>query len=293
MRVLHHGDSGEDVLFIKKQLFEKGYYPPNIKQIQSDRWGADTDKAVEAFRSRYIPQGEINQVMWDAIVEAEPLPDPEIPANIGTTARTEIELALSGVSARRKAMVLNALAFAWDPELPSEFMLSMYIRGANLYDGVGQPHVMTKAKLDAYFKRNDYAQYFNNGRKEMMIAASESSGYSLTGADCSGGVVGLLRNSEIVKSGWDCSADGFYKQTGTWSHVSAQDLIPGDLVHKSGHIGMYVGGPYTVSWEGGAYGCQLINVGKGLDQKRRDYDFVSRSFKTLGRWENYLHGKSY
>ena len=70
-------------------------------------------------------------------------------------------------------------------------------------------------------------------------------------------------------------------------------MIPGDLVHKSGHIGMFVGAGYTVSWEGGAYGAQLIQVGANLDQKRRDFDFVSRSYKTLGAWEHYLHGKFY
>jgi len=293
MRVLHHGDSGEDVRYIKEQLYIRGYYPPTVDGIKTDKWGNDTDVAVENFRSRYIPKGEINEVLWQAIIDSEPLPDPEIPSNIGPSARVAIERDLAGINARRKGMVLNALMFAWDPEVPAEFPYSFYVRGANLYDGVGQLHVMTKARLEAYFKRSDYAQYFSNGRKEMMEQASEDSGYTNSGADCSGGVVGLLRNSQIVKAGWDCSADGFYKQTGTWSHVSAQDLIPGDLVHKSGHIGMYVGGPYTVSWEGGAYGCQLINVGKGLDQKRRDYDFVSRSFKSLGRWEHYLHGKSY
>ena len=293
MRVLHHGDSGEDVLYIKRQLFEKGYYPTTVKSINSDRWGNDTDKAVENFRSRFVPQGEINQALWDAIVNAEPLPEPEIPSNIGSTARLAIDHALQGISARRKAMVLNALAFAWDPEQPSEFPYSFYIRAANLYDGVGSLHVMTKARLDAYFSKSSYSQYYSNGRKEMMLKASEASGYTNSGADCSGGVVGLLRNADLVKSGWDCSADGFFKQTGSWSHVQPSEMLPGDLVHKSGHIGMFVGGGYTVSWEGGAYGCQLIQVGKDLDQKRRDFDFVSRGYKTLGRWEHYLHGKFY
>ena len=292
-RILHHGDSGEDVFLVKRELFQKGYYPPSVKEIKSDRWGADTDKAVENFRSRYIPQGEINDVLWDAIFEAEPLPEAEIPPNIGMTARTAIDHALQGISARRKAMVLNALAFAWDPDVPNEFPYSFYIRGANLYDGVGSLHVMTKARLDAYFSRSAYSQYFSNGRKEMMIKASEANGYTASGADCSGGVVGLLRNAELVKSGWDCSADGFFKQTGSWSHVNPAEMLPGDLVHKSGHIGMFVGGGYTVSWEGGAYGAQLIQVGKDLDQKRRDFDFVSRSYKTLGAWEHFLHGKFY
>lgn len=293
MRVLHHGDSGEDVLYIKQQLFAKGYYPTTVKKIESDRWGNDTDRAVENFRSRYVPQGEINQTLWDAIVSADPLPEPEIPSNIGLTARTAIDHALQGISARRKAMVLNALMFAWDPEQPSEYPYSFYIRAANLYDGVGSLHVMTKARLDAYFSKSSYSQYYSNGRKEMMIKASEANGYTASGADCSGGVVGLLRNAELVKSGWDCSADGFYKQTGSWNHVSPAEMLPGDLVHKSGHIGMYVGSGYTVSWEGGAYGAQLIQVGKDLDQKRRDFDFVSRSYKTLGAWEHFLHGKFY
>lgn len=293
MRVLHHGDSGEDVFLVKRELFQKGYYPPSVKEIKSDRWGADTDKAVENFRSRYIPQGEINDVLWDAIFEAEPLPEAEIPPNIGMTARTAIDHALQGISARRKAMVLNALAFAWDPDVPVEYPYSFYIRGANLYDGVGSLHVMTKSRLDAYFARSAYSQYFSNGRKEMMLKASEASGYTNSGADCSGGVVGLLRNAELVKSGWDCSADGFFKQTGSWSHVNPSEMIPGDLVHKPGHIGMFVGAGYTVSWEGGAYGCQLIQVGKDLDQKRRDFDFVAMGYKTLGAWEHYLHGKFY
>ena len=293
MRVLHHGDSGEDVLYIKQQLFAKGYYPPSVKEIKSNTWGNDTDKAVENFRSRYVPQGEINSVLWDAIVAADPLPDPEIPSNIGLTARRAIERSMIGISARRKAMVLNALMFAWDQEVPADFPYSFYVRGANLYDGVGQLHVMTKARLEAYFKRSDYSQYFSNGRKEMMLAAAEASGYTNSGADCSGGVVGLLRNAELVKSGWDASADGFYKNTSSWKHVSASELVPGDLVHKSGHIGMYVGGSYTVSWEGGAYGCQIINVGTNLDQKRKDFDFVDRRFKTLGVWEHYLKGIFY
>ena len=287
MRVLHHGDSGEDVLYIKRQLFEKGYYPTTVKKIESDRWGNDTDRAVENFRSRYVPQGEINDVLWSAIENAEPLPEPEIPSNIGSTARLAIDHALQGISARRKAMVLNALMFAWDPEVPAEYPYSFYIRAANLYDGVGSLHVMTKARLDAYFAKSSYSQYFSNGRKEMMIKASEANGYTASGADCSGGVVGLLRNAELVKAGWDCSADGFYKQTGP------AEMLPGDLVHKSGHVGMFVGAGYTVSWEGGAYGCQLIQVGKDLDQKRRDFDFVSRSYKTLGAWEHFLHGKFY
>lgn len=293
MKSLHYGDSGEDVLYIKKQLFEKGYYPSNVKSINSDKWGNDTSIAVENFRSRYIPSGEINETLWDAIISAEPLPESDIPPNISLIAKELINRELQGISEKRKGMVLDALRFAWDADAPSEFPYSFYIRAANLYDDGDKLHIMTKARLDSYFSKSAYRQYFSGGRKEMMLKAAEISGYTISGADCSGGVVGLLRNAKIVKAGWDCSADGFYRQTGTWSHVSASEMIPGDLVHKSGHIGMYVGGGYTVSWEGGAYGCQLIQVGENLDKKRKDYDFVDRTFKTLGRWEHYLHGKIY
>ena len=293
MRVLHHGDVGDDVLFIKQELFAKGFYPPSVTKIESDKWGNDTDVAVENFRNRYIPKGEINETLWNAIIAADALPEPEIPANIGITARAAIERSLAGVSAKRKNMVLDALQYAWDSEVPAEFPYSFYIRGANLYDHAGDPHVMTKARLDSYFSRSAYQQYFSGGRKEMMLRAAEASGYTCTGADCSGGVVGLLRNAKIVNDGWDCSANGFFNQTGTWKHVRPAELLPGDLVHKDGHIGMYVGGTYTVSWEGGAYGCQLISVGTDLKSKRRDFDFVSRSYKTLNAWENFLHGKFY
>ena len=292
-RVLHFGDSGEDVLYIKQQLFDKGYYPPGVKEIKSDKWGNDTSLAVENFRNRYIPNCEINQILWDAIVNAEPIPEPEIPSNISRVASAAISRALQGISAKRKGMVLDALQFAWDADAPTEFPRSFYIRAANLYDDIGKLHVMTKARLDSYFSKSAYRQYFSGGRKEMMLKAAEASGYTISGADCSGGVVGLLRNSGIVKYGWDCSADGFFKQTGSWSHVAPTEMLPGDLVHKGGHIGMYAGSGYTVSWEGGAYGCQLIQVGTNLDQKRKDFDFVDRSFKTLGRWENCLHGKFY
>ena len=50
MRVLHHGDSGEDVLLVKKELFAKGYYPPSVKEIKSDK----ESKSAYAARTKDI-----------------------------------------------------------------------------------------------------------------------------------------------------------------------------------------------------------------------------------------------
>jgi cell wall-associated NlpC family hydrolase len=109
----------------------------------------------------------------------------------------------------------------------------------------------------------------------------------ITGADCSGGVVGLLRHAGVVKPTFDLAADGFAASK-SMQRIEESELLPADLLHKTGHIGMYVGGGYAAEWMGGAYGCQLTRVGA-----RRGWNFVKHKQERFGAWTAFLRPKWY
>jgi hypothetical protein len=105
---------------------------------------------------------------------------------------------------------------------------------------------------------------------------------SITGADCSGGVVGLLRHARVVSKGFDLSANGFFASA-SCKKIDQSALQPADLLHKSGHIGLYAGGGYAVEWMGGAYGCQLTRL-----STRRGWNFVKSKLDKSGDWTGFL-----
>ena len=292
VRELTPGMEGEDVRYIKERLFELGYYTPNITAIRNSAFGNDTAAAVKKFQDKnFDAYGTIGPMTWNAIENAEPLPAPsaeDMPAHIGAVAQAAISSELGGVSAVRRSIVLDALAFAFDVAVPAQYPLSFYIRGGNLYNTDLTPNVMTAAKLKTYFGKSSYAQYFDGGRKEMMQAASEAAGYSITGADCSGGVVGLLRHAGVVNAGFDLSADGFNAATNNYPHVERAALRPADILHRTGHVGFYVGGGYAVEWVGGAYGCQLTKV-----DDRRVYNFLTGKSSRFSAWQHFLSPRYY
>ena len=109
----------------------------------------------------------------------------------------------------------------------------------------------------------------------------------ITGADCSGGVVGLLRHAGVVSEKFDLSADGF-AASARYQKIEQTALKPADLLHKSGHVGLYVGAGYAVEWMGGAYGCQLT----ALDQ-RRGWNFVKGTTDRFGSWTGFLRPTYY
>jgi len=94
--------------------------------------------------------------------------------------------------------------------------------------------------------------------------------------------VGLLRHAGIVKPTFDLAADGFAASK-SMHEVAADELHPADLLHKSGHIGLYAGGGYAVEWMGGAYGCQLTRL-----TNRRGWNFVKHTIDRFGAWTTYL-----
>lgn len=120
-----------------------------------------------------------------------------------------------------------------------------------------------------------------------MMERAVQANPAITGADCSGGVVGLLRHAGAVSAKFDCSADGFRNSSSTVS-IEQSALRPGDFLHKSGHIGLYAGGGFAVEWMGGAYGCQLTKL-----SKRRGWNYVKQRLDSCGAWTGFLRPRYY
>ena len=288
-RTLRFGSAGEDVLRVKQRLLELGCYAQNIAAVTSDRFGSDTRNAVLTFQARnaLAADGIVGTQTWAALFPksaAVAEPRGEIPANIGAAAAGVINQALAGANETRRGIVLDALQFAYDSALPREYPTSLYIRGGNLYNVDLSPNIITLARIESGALRQP--EYYDGGRREMMERAVAENP-AITGADCSGGVVGLLRHAGVVKPKFDLAADGFAASK-SLRRVEESELLPADLLHKTGHIGLYVGGGFAVEWMGGAYGCQLTR----LDQ-RRGWNFVKQRMDRFGAWENYLRPSWY
>lgn len=288
-RTLRYGMTGADVLEVKKTLFRLGYYAPDVTQVTKESFGDDTRTAVKAFQraNGLTADGIVGKDTYAALdaadgsaqtdsVPTDPATIP-IPDNIGAAATEAVRSALVGVSALRRGIVLDALQFAFDRTVGGAYPLSLYIRGGNLYTTALKPNIITLSTIASGASRQP--EYYDNGRREMMEATVRSNP-SVTGADCSGGVVGLLRHAGVVSKGFDLSADGFASR---YAGIGRDALRPADLVHKSGHIGVFVGGGYVVEWMGGAYGCQLTKL---LD--RRGYSFVTKKTGSMGAWTRFL-----
>ena len=276
--------SGDDVMCAKQRLVELGY----LYAATKNRFGDDSYRATKAFQAANgLPvDGVIGRETWAAMFDPHPQPVTPVPDWIAEPARTEIALALAGVSAKRREIVLDALQYCVDRNTDPVILKGFYIRGANLYDKDLSLHVMTKARLDAYFRKTSYAPYYDDGRKEMMERMAKASGYTIVGADCSGFIVGLWRAAKVVGSGFDANAD--HLSSSYCVERKAADLIPGDLAHKSGHIGLVVAPNWVVEAGGGAYGIQLT---KRTD--RRLMDMRDHKVHKMSKWTNYGDPKVY
>ena len=290
-RTLRYGCAGEDVLRVKQRLLALGCYDARITQLQSSSFGRDTLKAVFAFQTRsgLNADGVVGPLTYAALFPEEqpetiPVDRGSIPAQIGDTAAASILTALAGVGETRRNIVLDALSFAYDATQKRDFPTSLYIRGGNLYNTDLLPNVITLGRIANGAARQP--EFYDGGRREMMEQAVEANP-AITGADCSGGVVGLLRHAGVVKPTYDLAADGF-EASGSMKKIEAGELLPADLLHKSGHIGLYVGGGYAAEWMGGAYGCQLTKL-----TNRRGWNFVKHTNDRFGAWTSYLRPSWY
>ncbi len=292
-RMLRYGMSGTDVRYIKEKLHALGYYASSIQQILRDRYGADTLRAVRTFQrahtdadgNRLAVDGVIGLRTWSAIERAGTVrPEVETPESIGRIAATAIGSELHGASEARRAIALLALTFAFDPEVPAKYPLSLYIRGGNLYKSNLEIDVITSARIDAGAKRQP--QYYSGGRADMMKAAAKNNP-QISGADCSGGIVGLMRVLSLCDPAFDATADMLCGNAHS-TDASRKTILPGDWVGRPEHIGLYVGGGYVAEWMGGAYGCQLSKL-----DDRRGFDFVTRKTVRRSGWTRFRKPNAY
>lgn len=260
--------TGEDVRWVKDYLFVMGYYDESITKITNSRYGNDTYRAVKAFQKANGLTvdgiyGQKTHAKLTAIINKkddvkEYVTAKEYP-RISETARKAINTALTDIGEARREIVLEALKYATDADIACKFEhpSSLYIRGGNLYNTDGKVNMITEKYLtNTYAKK--YASYCTGGRLEMMKKAVKANP-AITGADCSGGIVGLLRYFGYVKRTFDATANTLLGNNYSTS-IKKADLTAGDFVGKSGHICLYAGGGYMIEWAGGAYGCQLTKV---------------------------------
>lgn len=286
-RILRYGMTGSDVRYIRDLLLSLGYGPVGYSDVSGNVFDEAMLAAVKQFQranldldgKQLFVDGIVGQKTWDAIVRAPVIErDTSLPATIGKLAGMALTPALARVSDPRRAFMLLALQFAYDPTVPAKYPHSLYIRGGNLYHTDLALNVITAARIDAGAKRQP--AYYSNGRAEMMKAAVANNP-GISGADCSGGIVGLLRKFALVRPTFDTIANAL---TGDrYSVAVSQDaLLPGDYVGRPGHIGLYAGGGYVVEWMGGAYGCQL-----SILDDRRGYNFVSGRTVAKAPWTKF------
>ena len=286
-RLLKHLMEGDDVRAVKDRLVALGY----LYAATHDTFGDDTLAAVRAFQrdNGLEVDGIVGPLTWAALFDgeakpAEPVDTARIPPNIGPAAATAIAAQLGTVSATRQKLVLEALRHAYDPAVPVKHPYSLYIRGGNLYNSDYTVNTITAARIEDGARRQP--EYYSGGSKEMMLAAVAANPET-TGADCSGGVVGLMRFARVVSGGFDATANGLCG-SGHSTAIDKTGLRPGDWVGRDGHIGLYAGGGYVVEWMGQLYGCQLSRLAD-----RQGYDFVSRRLRGRSGWTKYRRPKYY
>ena len=213
--------------------------------------------------------------------------DPE--AGVGEDALQAVAQALQSVSPLRRQLVEAALPFCYDPHGPqvAAFPKSLYIWGANLYGPDGDLYCPTSASVELLAARKP--AFFSGGRREMMLSALQNAaslGAPLSGADCSGAIVGLWRRFGLVEGRFDAIANKLLHEPLS-RPIQKADLLLGDLVGFDGHVGLYAGAGRVVEWAGGAYGCQLTRLTgrccwsfteKRLIRMQKDFEVFTRPF---------------
>ena len=304
-RTLKKNCRGDDVRWLKNWLFENGFYVSKIKKITHDRYGGDTVNAVKAFQRKYdlVDDGifgprsaEVLGMLTDPTVgqdtNIEYASAEEYP-RISEENRKKINKALNSATTSeiRRKIVLEVLKYATDAEIASgyRYPTSLYIRGGNLYNRDLSLNRITDEYLTGSYKKK-YASYCTNGRLEMMRGAVKyfaEKQQTVTGADCSGGVIGIWRKFGLIKANTDATANGLLG-SGYSDAIGRDELLPADLIGKSGHVCIYVGGGLMAEWAGGEYGCQLTKV-----SDRRCWSFTKRRMVKMSACGKYRRPKVY
>ena len=285
-KIIKFGSKGNDVKKVKDKLVELGYLHASTKYT----FGSDSVAATKRFQkdNNLKVDGIVGILTWNKLFVGENTSNPEqipenpidlsiIPPNISRAKAAKIAADLAGVSDERRRIVLRVLPYAYDPDLKGEYPIGFYQRGGNLFNKDLSLNIMTKSKLESYLNNPNYAPYYDGGRDDMMRDASSASGYQNVGCDCSGEPVGVMRVEKLVSSGFDANANTLFSKYCTLTN----NPLPGDLLHKSGHAGIYLGGGFGCEAIGGAFGIQITSVAT-----RRVWNFVSHQFNKMSNWEH-------
>lgn len=313
-RLLEEGcEPGADILYMKQRLYNMGMLETEIDASIKTEFDEEMRIAVLNFQDRNKINGEpieltgqIDAEIWDAIIRehntqylartpifnedsimasGESIGKPFImPYSIHPDKAEAIAKDLGGVSYIRRAIVMEALRFAYDPAVPRYYPISLYIIGKTLYDkyGLGEPMIVTDKIIDQQDKR-----YLLTEEKVRMMREAISFDRSITGADDCGGIVGLCHFAGVCKIGTDVPSKSLASDLYSTA-INKEELQPGDWLYKPHHIGLYVGGGYGVEWIGVVFGCQLTAI-----DDRVGYNFVKNAMVKLSPWENYRRPKWY
>lgn len=315
-RTLQEGSEADvDILFIKQRLYNMGLFETKIDSMTKTEFDEETTRAVLNFQERnrdvdgspFEQTGKIDSDIWNAILrehnifalardpiftDESVIPNGEsigmpfaMPANISPEKAEKIAMNLSGISNRRRMIVMEALKLAYDPAVPRYYPISLYIRGRTSYSKHNQvePAIVTDEVID-----QQVSTYSMTDAKLRLMRETIAFDKKTIGADDCGGIIGLCHLAKVCKIGADLTAKVMVSDRYSTA-ITREELSPGDWVYKVDHIGLYVGGGYSVEWIGGAYGCQLTS----MDEERIVYNFIKSNFVKLSMWDTFRRPKWY
>lgn len=262
----------------KDLLYTLGY----LHASTHDFFGRDTQRAVRTFQA-------VHNLQADGIIgknTAEKLLEDYLRHNDPNSGQQEIIDYLKAADYPNiHPKVIAAININLQDETPIRIELvkedlkwimphGLYVFGYNLYTSKLIPQPITESGLEkvAYY----HPGYYTDGRLDFQIDymnyCHENNIY-LSGADCSGKLVGLYRKLGVFPLTWDSKAHWLYHSY--CRPIKESEMRPGDLLFKrisSGrivHTAMYLGAGYVAEAVGTAYGIQITD----------NYDHVVKNYQ--------------
>ena len=230
-RNLKKGTSGEDVLFCKQKLLERGFYGDHITTVTKKTFGADTLEAVKRFQAQIglTVDGVIGKETWAALIDG---------------AITEMEpITKPAVADKAKAICALALTRIGD----------LYVWGASGLTDLSNTKIQA---MDDEFAR---AISFRESQYKAGLA-------DLMAHDCSGFLSWLMRETGIWDDRKNC--DGLWALCDV---VARNELIAGDFLFRNSttnandetHVGLYLGRGMVIHAKGRDVGVVMEGINQG------------------------------
>ena len=230
-RNLKKGTSGEDVLFCKQKLLERGFYGDHITTVTKKTFGADTLEAVKRFQAQaaLTVDGIIGKETWAALFSDEA---------VGAEPITKVS-----VTDKAKAVCALALTRIGD----------LYVWGGSGMTNLSDSAI--KAKDD------EYARAIAFRDKQYKYGFSD-----LLAHDCSGFISWLMRETGIWDDRKNC--DGLWALCDA---VARNELIAGDFLFRNSttnandetHVGLYLGRGMVIHAKGRDVGVVMEGINQG------------------------------